>query len=146
MVRRRHLKNPPELPASPETTTGAIRPDLSPKTAKLPTRPNDTDWVVSETTSPVDYSPLVTAFIRSTSQVKDAPNTLTIRCLGKRTVSWFTQMEHGVRRAATNFMASIRSTTSIRLASNGSYLRIGRPRPTRTIQWDSCKRGRTATP
>ena len=77
--------NPPELPASPETTTGAIRPDLSPKTAKLPTRPNDTDWVISETTSPVDYSPLVTAFIRSTSQVKDAPNTLTIRCLGKRT-------------------------------------------------------------
>ena len=77
--------NPPELPASPETTTGAIRPGLSPKTTKLPTRPTDTDWVISETTSPVDYSPLATALIRSTSQVKDAPNTLTIRCLGKRT-------------------------------------------------------------
>ena len=77
--------NPPELPASPETTTGAIRPDLSPKTTKLPTRTTDTDWVISETTSPVDYSPLVTALIRSTSQVKDAPNTLTIRCRGQRT-------------------------------------------------------------
>jgi hypothetical protein len=76
---------PPELPAPPETTTGAIRPDLSPKTTELPTRPTDTDWVVSETTSPVDYSPLVTALIRSTSQVKDAPSTLTIRCRGQRT-------------------------------------------------------------
>ena len=77
--------NLPKLPASPETTTGAIRPDLSPKTAEFPTRPTDTDWVVSETTSPVDYSPLVTALIRSTSQVKDAPSTLTVRCRGRRT-------------------------------------------------------------
>jgi hypothetical protein len=77
--------NPPELPAPPETTTGAIRPDLSPKTTELPKRTTDTDWVVSETTSPIDYSPLVTALIRSRSQVKDAPSTLTIRCRGHRT-------------------------------------------------------------
>ena len=77
--------NPPELPAPPETTTGAIRPNLSPKTTELPKRPTDTDWVVSETTSPVDYSPLVTALIRSRSQVKDAPSTLTVRCRGQRT-------------------------------------------------------------
>jgi hypothetical protein len=44
-----------------------------------------TNWVVSETTSPVDYSPLVTALIRSTSPVKDAPTTLAVRCRGKRT-------------------------------------------------------------
>jgi len=44
-----------------------------------------TAWVVSETTSPVDYSPLITAVIRSTSSVKDALNTLAVRCRGLRT-------------------------------------------------------------
>jgi hypothetical protein len=48
-------------------------------------QPADTAWVVSETTSPVDYSPLITAVIHSTSSVKDAPNTLAVRCLGRRT-------------------------------------------------------------
>jgi len=48
-------------------------------------KPADTAWVVSETTSPVDYSPLITAVIHSTSSVKDAPNTLAVRCRGPRT-------------------------------------------------------------
>jgi hypothetical protein len=48
-------------------------------------QPAGTNWVVSETTSPVDYSPLVTAFVRSTSQAKDAPSALTVRCLGQHT-------------------------------------------------------------
>ena len=48
-------------------------------------QPVDTAWVVSETTSPVDYSPLITAVIHSTSSVKDAPNTLAVRCRGLRT-------------------------------------------------------------
>jgi hypothetical protein len=48
-------------------------------------QPADTAWVVSETTSPVDYSPLITAVIHSTSSVKDAPNTLAVRCRGLRT-------------------------------------------------------------
>jgi hypothetical protein len=77
--------NPPELPGSSEMPTGTIRPDGSPETANVPLRPTGTNWVVSETTSPVDYSPLVTALIRSTSQVKDAPNTLTVRCRGQHT-------------------------------------------------------------
>ena len=42
-------------------------------------------WIVSETTSPIDYSPVVTATIRSPSDVKDAPTALVIRCLGRRT-------------------------------------------------------------
>jgi len=33
----------------------------------------------------VDYSPLITAEIRPTSGVKDAPNTLAVRCRGSRT-------------------------------------------------------------
>jgi hypothetical protein len=48
-------------------------------------QPADTAWVLSETTSPVDYSPLITAVIRSTSSVKDAPTTLAVRCRGLRT-------------------------------------------------------------
>src|SRR5580704_17458731 len=79
---------PPELPARPQAT---IRSDLSPKPAEQPiraeqpTRPTATDWVVSETTSPIDYSPLVIAVIHSTSQAKDAANTLIMRCRGQRT-------------------------------------------------------------
>ena len=48
-------------------------------------QPSDTAWLVSETTSPVDYSPLITAAIQSTSSVKDAPDTLAVRCRGLRT-------------------------------------------------------------
>ena len=63
------------VPASPN----------EPPTGSAQNQPADTAWVVSETTSPVDYSPLVTAVIRSTSGVKDAPNTLAVRCRGLRT-------------------------------------------------------------
>jgi hypothetical protein len=48
-------------------------------------QPADTAWVVSETTSPVDYSPFISAVIHSTSSVEDAPDTLTVRCRGLRT-------------------------------------------------------------
>jgi hypothetical protein len=74
--------NPREPPGSTEAPTGAIQPDISPKTA---VRPTGTNWVISETTSPVDYSPLVTASIRSTSRVKDAPSALAVRCRGQHT-------------------------------------------------------------
>jgi hypothetical protein len=56
-----------------------------PPTGSAQNQPVDTAWVVSETTSPVDYSPLITAVIRSTSSVKDAPSTLAVRCRGLRT-------------------------------------------------------------
>jgi hypothetical protein len=56
-----------------------------PLTGSAQNHPADTAWVVSETTSPVDYSPLITAVIQSTSSVKDAPNTLAVRCSGSRT-------------------------------------------------------------
>ena len=72
-------------PGSAEAATGAIQPDISPKTADVPVRPTDTNWVISETTSPVDYSPLVTGLMHSTSKVKGAPSTLVVRCVGERT-------------------------------------------------------------
>ena len=56
-----------------------------PPTGSAQNQPADTAWVVSETTSPVDYSPLITAVIHSTSSVRDAPNTLAVRCRGLRT-------------------------------------------------------------
>jgi hypothetical protein len=56
-----------------------------PPTASAQNQPSDTAWVVSETTSPVDYSPFITAVIQSTSSVKDAPNTLALRCSGSST-------------------------------------------------------------
>jgi hypothetical protein len=63
------------VPASPN----------EPPSGSAQNQPVDTAWVVSETTSPVDYSPLITAVIHSTSSVKDAPNTLAVRCRGPRT-------------------------------------------------------------
>jgi hypothetical protein len=75
----------PEPPGPTEVPTGAIQPNISAKTANIPARPTGTNWVISETTSPVDYSPLVKGLIRSASQVKDAPSALTVRCRGQRT-------------------------------------------------------------
>jgi len=43
------------------------------------------NWTVSETLSPVDYSPTVTAAISSQAGAKDAPATFVIRCRGHRT-------------------------------------------------------------
>jgi hypothetical protein len=79
---------PPEMPVatvSPEMTTGTASPGAPARRVEIPAQPQDTNWIVSETTSPVDYSPLTTAVIRATTSLQDAPNTLVIRCLGPRT-------------------------------------------------------------
>jgi hypothetical protein len=75
----------PQRPEANEAKIDAISPAAPLKPIVQSTRPIGGDWVVSETTSPIDYSPLVTALIRATSQVRDAPNTLTIRCRAQRT-------------------------------------------------------------
>jgi hypothetical protein len=75
----------PVATVSPEMTTGIASPGVPARRVDIPAMPKDTHWIVSETTSPVDYSPLVTAVIRSTTGLQDAPNTLVIRCLGPRT-------------------------------------------------------------
>jgi hypothetical protein len=53
--------------------------------AGAPAQSSGGNWVISETTSPVDYSPQITAVISSGSAVKDAPSSFTIRCRGQRT-------------------------------------------------------------
>jgi hypothetical protein len=121
--------NPREPPGSTEAPTGAIQPNISPKTADVPVRPTGTNWVISETTSPVDYSPLVTALIRSTSQVKDAPSTLAVRCRGQHT-------ELLVR------------TDGIWTATRGHELRVDyqvNGQPAVGLQWLLSSDGKTAT-
>jgi hypothetical protein len=75
----------PTATVSPEMTTGTASPGAPARRVDIPEEPQDTNWVVSETTSPVDYSPIITAVIRSTSSLQDAPNALAIRCRGLRT-------------------------------------------------------------
>jgi hypothetical protein len=65
--------------------TAMIRSDTPGKSADTPAQPAAPNWIVSETTSPVDYSPLVSAVIHSTPVVKNGPNTLTIGCRGQHT-------------------------------------------------------------
>ena len=42
------------------------------------------NWVISETASPIDYSPQITAAISSASAAKNAPSSFAIRCRGQR--------------------------------------------------------------
>ena len=71
-------------PASNDVT-GAIRLDAPGKIADVPTLPAQTNWIVSETTSPLKYRTLVTAVIHATPVVENGPNTLTIGCRRQRT-------------------------------------------------------------
>jgi hypothetical protein len=71
-------------PAS-DDVTGAIRLDAPGKIADVPTLPAQTNWIVSETTSPLKYRTLVTAVIHATPVVENGPNTLTIGCRRRRT-------------------------------------------------------------
>ncbi|MBV9562249.1 MAG: hypothetical protein JOY90_17660 [Bradyrhizobium sp.] len=50
-----------------------------------PAKPAEQAWVVSEISSPIDYSPLLTATIRPTPAAPDGPGSLTIRCHGGHT-------------------------------------------------------------
>src|SRR6266852_1071202 len=66
----------PAATASPDPPARAV--DIAPK-------PRDPNWIISETTSPVDYAPVMTAAIRLPFSVKHAPITFAIRCRGGRT-------------------------------------------------------------
>jgi hypothetical protein len=70
-------------PSVAEAPTGAVLPETSETKNDQPARP--TEWIVSETTSPVDYRPLISAVIRSTSDVNGGPNALTVRCRAQHT-------------------------------------------------------------
>jgi hypothetical protein len=85
---KRSSPSPKSTPASvppsvAEAPTAALRSDTSGKKNDRPAR--GTDWILSETTSPVDYSPLINAVIRATSDVKDGPNSFAVRCRAQHT-------------------------------------------------------------
>jgi hypothetical protein len=55
--------------------------EVAPETMPVQT-PN---WIISETTSPVDYMPQISAVTTTGSSAQDAPSSLAIRCRGQRT-------------------------------------------------------------
>ena len=70
----------PGATVSPEEPTAAVSPNLPAQSVDIPSKPPTTNWVISETTSPVDYTLLITAALRLPSNVKNAPSILVIRC------------------------------------------------------------------
>jgi hypothetical protein len=64
---------------------GAVRLDVQGKIADVPAPTAPTNWIVSETTSPLKHRTVVTAVIHATPVVKNGPNTLTISCRFRRT-------------------------------------------------------------
>jgi hypothetical protein len=78
----------PEVPTAGVSTdkpAAAASPDLPARAVDVAPKPRDPNWIISETTSPVDYAPVITAAIRLPFSVIHAPNTFAIRCRGGRT-------------------------------------------------------------
>jgi hypothetical protein len=48
-------------------------------------QPQGPNWIISETTSPVDYKPQITALTTARASSQDAPSSLAIRCRAQRT-------------------------------------------------------------
>jgi hypothetical protein len=46
---------------------------------------HEPNWIISETTSPVDYSPQITAVTKARPSSQDAPASLSVRCRARRT-------------------------------------------------------------
>jgi hypothetical protein len=81
-------------PAGPVPVRATEAPAASATASVEATQPREPDttgglrqssWVVSETTSPVDYSPLITAELRPVSRLHDGPSSLAVRCRRGRT-------------------------------------------------------------
>jgi hypothetical protein len=82
--------NPPEeivrepaKEAAKETGKEMPKPDPGPSGAQASQA--ESNWVVSETTSPVDYRPLFAAMILPMSRSQDGASSLAVRCRGGRT-------------------------------------------------------------
>jgi hypothetical protein len=48
-------------------------------------QPQGPNWIISETTSPVDYKPQITALTTARASSQDAPSSLAIHCRAQRT-------------------------------------------------------------
>jgi hypothetical protein len=49
------------------------------------TRPQGTNWIISETTSPVDYRPQIAALTTARASSQDAPSSLSVQCRAQHT-------------------------------------------------------------
>lgn len=84
--------------ASPPTNTAAAAPLDKPAVAMPPAKAaapapapavaQNTNWTVSEISSPVDYTPVVTAALRARSENRVTPASLVVRCRGGRNELW----------------------------------------------------------
>jgi Type VI secretion system VasI, EvfG, VC_A0118 len=59
--------------------------ELLQEVAPDPARPQGPNWIISETTSPVDYKPQIAALTTARPSSPDAPSSLTIRCRARHT-------------------------------------------------------------
>src|SRR5260370_39321985 len=59
--------------------------ELLQEVAPEPAQPQGTNWIISETTSPVDYKPQIAASTAARASTRDAPSTLAIRCRAQAT-------------------------------------------------------------
>jgi hypothetical protein len=51
----------------------------------VPAQPHGPNWIISETTSPVDYRPQIAALTMAYASSQDAPSSLAIHCRAQRT-------------------------------------------------------------
>jgi len=80
---------PPVIPTPPVTVTGSISvPPAAQAPGAQTSAAQGTSWTVSEISSPVDYSPIVTATIRARSENRITPAALVVRCRGGRSELW----------------------------------------------------------
>jgi hypothetical protein len=59
--------------------------ELLQEVAPDPAQPQGPNWIISETTSPVDYRPQITALTTARASSQDAPSSLAIHCRAQRT-------------------------------------------------------------
>ena len=115
--------------APPDKSVAATPPGVAAPSTSAPSGAQGSEWTVSETTSPVDYSPLVTATILARPDTKDAPMALVVRCSGRRT-------ELGVRMEGSS-----------RAPRGGEILVASQvnDQPMVKLRWTASAEGRTAS-
>jgi Type VI secretion system VasI, EvfG, VC_A0118 len=59
--------------------------ELLQEVAPEPAKSQGPNWIISETTSPVDYGPQIAALTTARASSQDAPSSLAIRCRARRT-------------------------------------------------------------
>ena len=78
---QKESKSAGTLAAAPsDKSVAAPPPGMAAPSTSVPSGAQGSEWTVSETTSPVDYSALVTATILARPDTKDAPMALVVRC------------------------------------------------------------------